>query len=242
VAYAYLDVDVGFQYPYYTCLSEFDFQGSTGARTAVTAFSAQTSEHGKDHEHVRDQVEVLYYNEGQVSDPVQFAVDLSKQTEPYQVIVARIPRGNTLGEASEVLQRKIAEFKNDPDYEVLRKLRPIDTLIAPDVAYRLTHHFSDLVDKDLGNEKWRGNYIFEAIQKIDFTLSRTGVVLKSRARMATTASKRPPDKLAKPRNLHFDRPFLICVQKREPNATPFFLMWVDNAELMKPYTGGDKGS
>jgi hypothetical protein len=40
--------------------------------------------------------------------------------------------------------------------------------------------------------------------------------------------------LAKPRHLRFDRPFLICVKKREANATPFFLMWVDNAELMQP--------
>lgn len=46
----------------------------------------------------------------------------------------------------------------------------------------------------------------------------------------------------KPRHFHFDRPFLICVQKREPNATPFSLMWVDNAELMKPYAGSDKGN
>lgn len=37
----------------------------------------------------------------------------------------------------------------------------------------------------------------------------------------------------KPRHLRFDRPFLICVRKREPGATPFFLMWVDNAELMQ---------
>jgi len=26
---------------------------------------------------------------------------------------------------------------------------------------------------------------------------------------------------------------LICVKKRQPGATPFFLMWVDNAELMQ---------
>jgi len=41
--------------------------------------------------------------------------------------------------------------------------------------------------------------------------------------------------LSEPRHLHFDRPFLICVQKRQVGATPFFLMWVDNAELMKSY-------
>jgi hypothetical protein len=50
--------------------------------------------------------------------------------------------------------------------------------------------------------------------------------------MGTTTS-RSPEPLLKPRHLRFDRPFLICVRKREPGATPFFLMWVDNAELMQ---------
>lgn len=35
--------------------------------------------------------------------------------------------------------------------------------------------------------------------------------------------------------LHLDRPFLICVKKREPGAAPFFLMWVDNSELMQKF-------
>lgn len=136
-----------------------------------------------------------------------------------------------------MLQAKIVAFQNDPNYEVLRGLRHGDTLIVPDVLYKLTHHFGELLNKNLGNQKWGSYFFFEALQKIDFTLSRTGVVLKSEARLA--AKK---DMAMEQRNLHFDRPFLICVQKREPNATPFFLMWVDNAELMKPYGSSDKGS
>lgn len=177
-------------------------------------------------------MEVLYYQENLSPDTVQFAVDLSKRTQPYQVILARTPHCSTLGEAAIALRRQIAEFKNDPDYETVRTLRPIDTLIVPDVLYKLTHHFDELLGKSLGNQKYLGYPIFEALQKIDFALSRTGVVLKSEARIA---SRGGPSKEDKPRQLHFDRPFLICVKKREPDATPFFLMWVDNAELMKPY-------
>ncbi len=231
LAYAYLNVDVTFQYPYYTYLRAFDFQGSTGEKTGVTAFSAQTSGPSKDREHVREQVEVLYYDSGGFSGTPSFAVDLSKQTQPYQVILARMPRCNTLGEAAKALQDRIAVSKNDPNYTARRGLQYGDTLIVPDVLYKLTHHFDELLNKHLGNQKWGDYFFFEAMQKIDFTLSRTGVVLRSEARL-TAASKAPT---REPRHLHFDRPFLICVQKREPNATPFFLMWVDNAELMKPY-------
>ncbi|MCX5646697.1 MAG: hypothetical protein NTZ17_18775 [Phycisphaerae bacterium] len=144
-----------------------------------------------------------------------------------------MPRSETLGETAKTLQEKIGAFKNDPDYEALRKLRPPDTLIVPDVLYKLTHHFDELLNKHLGNQKWLDYFFFEALQKIDFSLSRTGVVLKSEARLRATLGG--PATVEKPRHLHFDRPFLICVQKREPDATPFFLMWVDNAELMTKY-------
>jgi hypothetical protein len=235
LAYAYLNVDVGFKYPYYVYRGRFNFLNSSSVGTDVTAFCAQTSGQVRDIQRVRDQVEVLYYDSGGSSGTVQFAVDLSKQTQPYQVILARMPRCNTLGEAARMLQDKIAAFKNDANYEALRELGHGDTLIVPDVLYKLTHHFDELVNKNLGNQKWGEYFFFEALQKIDFTLSRTGVVLKSEARL--TAKKAAAKEQ---RHLHFDRPFLICVQKREPNATPFFLMWVDNAELMKPYESGDK--
>lgn len=240
LAYAYLNVDVGFKYPYYTFLSSFDFQSSTGEKKGITAFSARTGEHDKSEEQVREQVEVLFYDKGQVSDPVQFAVDLSKQTQPYQVILARMTPGNTFGEATRTLLKKIAAFKSDPNYAVLRKLRSNDRLIVPDVAYKVTHHFNELLGKYLDNSKWRDYFIFEALQKIDFTLSRTGVIVKSQAHVSGAKTAVSRSALEEPRYLHFDRPFLICVQKREPGATPFFLMWVDNAELMQAYDKSGK--
>ena len=41
------------------------------------------------------------------------------------------------------------------------------------------------------------------------------------------------------RRFHFNRPFLIYVKKREPAAAPFFVMWVDNAELMHEFVPGN---
>lgn len=150
-----------------------------------------------------------------------------------------MPRCATLGEAAKALQDQVDKFKADTDYETLRKLRPIYTLVVPDVLYRLTHHFQELLSKRLGNRQWSEDSFFEAMQRIDFTLSRTGVVIKSEARLsASSATRRSPEPLATPRHLRFDRPFLICVKKREPGATPFFLMWVDNAELMQAVTRG----
>ena len=71
------------------------------------------------------------------------------------------------------------------------------------------------------------------MQQIDFTLSRTGVILKSEARLGAAGGIQRS--LTTPRHLHFDKPFLICVKKRQTGATPFFIMWVDNAELLRRY-------
>lgn len=231
LAYAYLNVDVGFEYPYFTSSSACDFGDSTGTRTSVTAFGAQSDAAAQ--ARVRRQVHILYHEEGGSPETVEFAVDLSRQTQPYQVVLARMPRGATFREAARTLQEKSAKFLKNPDYDSLCKLRPLDTLIVPDVAYKLTHSFKELLNKFFANPKWDDCWFFQAIQKIDFSLTRTGVVLKSEARLRATRGVSANEE--KPRHLHFDRPFLICVQKREPNATPFFLMWVDNAELMNKY-------
>jgi hypothetical protein len=144
-----------------------------------------------------------------------------------------MPRGTTFREATRTLQEKTAKFLKNPDYDSLCKLRPLDTLIVPDIAYKLTHSFKELLNKPFANPQWDDCWFYEALQQIDFSLTRTGVVLKSEARLRATRGMSAD--VEKPRHLHFDRPFLICVQKREPNATPFFLMWVDNAELMQAY-------
>lgn len=236
LAYAYLAVDVGFAHPYFSYLGEFTFADSNGTQLPVTAFCAQSGNRGADSVTVRDQVEILHYDFGDTPETpgVEFIVDLCKHTQPYEVILARVPPCATFSETSRVLQNKIDKFKEDPDYEALHKLRPIDSLTVPDILYKLTHHFTELLGKDFANAGREDHFFFEAMQRIDFTLSRTGVVLRSEAMAGASSSRRSSEQLAKPRHLRFDKPFLICVRKREPGATPFFLMWVDNAELMQP--------
>jgi len=233
VAYSFLSVDVGFKYPFYVYKSAFTFEDSNGTRTGVTAFCSQTEPRDSDYPQVREQVEILYYKYGDIPKTTEFVVDLCKYTQPYQVILACVPRRNTLDETVAKVEKNISEFIHDPDYEVLRKLRPIDTLIVPDVLYKLKHHFKELFDKSIGNQRWLDYFFFEAMQMIDFSLSRTGVILKSEARIGATSGRRR--QIEEPRKLHFDRPFLIYVQKREAGTSPFFVMWVDNTELMQGF-------
>jgi hypothetical protein len=237
VAYSYLNADIEFEYPFYTSNNEFDFQDSNGTITEVTSFCSQTGPTSSNL--VREQVDVLYYKQGDQTNKAEFAVDLCTHTNPYQVVLACVPQQKNLGKTVAFVEQKISEFKQDPDYEQLRKLRPAsdirpaDSMIVPDVLYKLTHHYSELEGKALGNQPWRdhGYYILKAMQMINFALSRTGVVLKSDAIIIIPPAGRIPE----PRRFDFNTPFLIYVRKRESAASPFFVMWVDNAELMQEF-------
>ena len=233
LAYTYLNVNVAFEHPFYVNKKAFSFRDSNGCSTKVTSFQTRDPSPFVDTAPVRRQVEVLCYRRGSARDTAEFAVDLCKHTQPYQIVLARVPRGKTLGETVALTEQRIAGFRNDPNYGYLHTMSNRDKLIVPDIAYALTHHFEELLGKFLRNQNWQRHFIFEAREVIDFALTRTGLILKSEARLAMASGIRGPRDL--PRHLYFDRPFLIYVRKRESNAKPFFVMWVDNVELMQPY-------
>jgi hypothetical protein len=241
VSYSYLKTDIGFKYPFYTKNDVFAFEDSNGQRNNVTSFCDYTKATDPNEALVREQVDILYYKYADQESAAEFAVDLCRHTSPYQVVLALVPRQENLREIVYDVEQKILEFKQDPDYEILRKLRPgsgnrlADRLIVPDVLYKLTHYFKELKGKGLGNDKWGSYFFLEAMQMIDFALSRTGVVLKSEARLIAPPFSNRSRRMEEPRYFYFDKPFLIYVRKRGPAASPFFVMWVDNAELMQGF-------
>jgi len=241
IAYSYLNADIEFEYPFYAGNNEFDFQDSNGIVAEVTSFCTRPDSDSSNM--VREQVDVLYYNNDEQMGQTEFAVDLCTFTNPYQVVLACVPQQKNLGKTVDYAEQKISKFTQDPNYEQVRKLqpavtggrfgeRPAETLTVPDVLYKLTHHFAELEGKAIGNQPWldQGYIMGKAMQMIDFTLGRTGVILKSDAQIVA-----PPLGQPQSRRFDFNRPFLIYIKKRGPAASPFFVMWVDNAELMQEF-------
>jgi hypothetical protein len=68
-------------------------------------------------------------------------------------------------------------------------------------------------------------WIAEAMQTVEFKLDRSGAELQSESSIAVTSA---------PRHYVFDRPFLIYMKRRGAEK-PFFIMWVDNGELLSPF-------
>ncbi len=222
VAYAYLQTRILFTIPYFENDEPLEFTGSNGKVTAVSSFGLGHEQVGRYHK-LHDQPEVLYVNlnhePGQWNPPTEFVLDLCHDSTPNQVIVARIPRRQTLKETLDDLKRRLAK----PPGEEYRNA--VSVLLVPNLNWSIRHRFNELEgpDKSLLNSKLQGLYLSDAIQTVDFRLDRSGVELRSEAGAAATSASFG--------NCLFDHPFLILVKKRG-SESPMLVIWVDNAELL----------
>ncbi len=103
-----------------------------------------------------------------------------------------------------------------------------DVLLIPDIVWRITHRFTEIEGRKFTNTGLKGQKINLAWQDIQFRLTRTGAELRSDAGISM---------LSLPAYYLFNRPFLIFMKKRDAQ-TPYFVMWIDNAELLCKWAPG----
>jgi len=215
LAYSYLIANVPFEYPYRQVRNDFIFTDSQGIETNVGAFGAWGF--GQRYKKMREQAEILYFIED-YNEPVsdlqikEFAIDLCKHSKPYQVVAAVIEPKDSLIQSLDYIHNQIADFKQSDN---------VDVLMVPEMFWEIDHRFEDLIGKIVSNAD-PPMPIVEAKQSIKFKLDRYGAILESEATFAVSAI---------PRYFMFNRPFLVYMKKRDCEQ-PFFVMWVDNAELL----------
>lgn len=235
LVYSYLNLDIECEYPFYRNTKPFAFEDSNGTITDVTSFCNFSEFEFPNAVNIYKQVEILFGRFDSTGTSAEFAIDLCKYTQPYQVILAVVPqqtsaRRSTIQLTISYVESKISEFKLNPDYNRLREFLLWDKLIVPDVLYKITHCFFELEDKVVGNKPWQDQnyYITEAMQVINFSLSRINVFTES-------VDSIDNNSLPRQRNFYFNRPFLIYVKKRGDEYNPFFVMWVDNPEMLNEF-------
>jgi len=224
LAYSYLNANVKFKYPYRQGRHEFIFTSSDGNKTNVEYFGAWECWRPI-YQDIQKQVQILYTYSDPNTDPhgvelEEFAIDLCRYSEPYRIVVAVVEKKDTLQNTFDYVSYKIAEYqKTDP----LCKFDKTDEVFLPEMFWKIDHRFEELIGKLLDNENYKGWPIIEALQQIKFSLDRSGAFLESQSVLAIAGI---------PRAFVFDEPFLIYMKKRDAE-NPFFVMWVDNAELLK---------
>jgi hypothetical protein len=219
LAYSYLIANVPFIYPYRQVRSKFIFTDSNGIETNVDAFGVWG--HGSQYKRMREQAEILYFHTDSNYQMKEFAVDLCRHSKPYQVVVAVVEPKDSLAQTLDYIHNQIADFKKSDNYKKKRFLYDYDVLKVPEMFWEIDHRFNELIGKIVTNAN-PPMPILEAKQWIKFKLDRYGSVLESEANIATFASGR---------DFMLNRPFLVYMKKRDCEQ-PFFVMWIDNAELL----------
>jgi len=224
LSYSYLTAHVPFQYPFCQAAKGILFTDSEGTQTPVAGFGLWETGRPWD-EKARDQVEILYLksaDERQPWMPTEYALDLCRHSELYQVVVARIEPKGSLAETLEYARSQMADFGKLPAYNKrLRRFSEMDKLHVPEMCWRIDHRFAELINQVIANSS-PAMPIVEAFQTIEFRLDRSGASVESEAELTVRAV---------PRLFDFNRPFLVYMQKRGAER-PFFVMWVANAELL----------
>lgn len=234
LAYSYLIANVPFKYPYRQVKKEFIFTDSNGVETNVGAFGAWGLL--SKYKRMREQAEILYFQEDDNYEMKEFAVDLCRHSKPYQVVAAMVEPKDSLIQTLDYIQNQIRNFQNQiKDFqdkiknikqkdiydERMRFLDRVDVLELPEMFWEIDHRFDELIGRIVPNAK-PPMPIVEARQWIKFKLDRYGAMLESESNIGVAAA---------PRLFIFNRPFLVYMKKRDCDQ-PFFVMWVDNAELL----------
>jgi len=219
VAYAYMRANCQFTLPYAQSEKPLPFTDSYGNEVGIASFGIRDEDQWQQNE-LRLQPRVLFAEEDDNYELIEFAIDLDYGSDPHQVILASVEPQVTLAETLDYVESKI-----DGEADSIRPIESSDVLLVPVVAFKIMHEYNELIGSDVINEKLSDKHIFEAFQDIEFHLNRKGADLESEAGVAVDCS---------PMNYIFDRPFLI-IMKTRGEEEPYFVMWVDNAELLTKF-------
>jgi hypothetical protein len=215
-ASAKIKLDIPFKIPFFENDVPFEFKDSKGTTTKVASFGIRPKDEYAYYQ-LRSQVAVL----GTVHDNsnynlTEFAVDLDRNSNPYQIVLAVISPKSTLEEDVEYVKNMKPEWK--------RGIGPNDRLLVPNQNWEFHHQFKELLGP-ITNPGFADKPLVEASETVRFKLDRSGAELSSEAKVYY---------LPIPNLYYFNRPFLVYIQKRGA-AQPMFAAWVENAELLQKY-------
>ena len=234
VAYGYLEAWVKFPVLYIQNEQPLDFVGGDGETTRVTSFGIR-DEDVFSHADLRKQARVIFRKGDPSNSDMEFAVDLCSDSSPSQIVVARIRREPTLGAALRRLKNELAQARKEGLTDSERKqdgdvIGDREVLLVPDMCWEILHHFAEVEGKHFTNAKLQGQSVDVAKQDLFFRMDRAGVELRAEVDMYAKSAAPPPPVL----RYVFDGPFLLYMTKRDAE-TPYFAMWVDNAELLRSW-------
>jgi len=171
---------------------------------------------------------IIYFN----SDD-DFAIKLYPKDNEHEIILLKTDFKNKLVLIEEIqrllkLQSEFKEKRNDRnDWKYY--YNNDDQVRIPIIEFNIENNYSKIEGSQFsaGSRKFNVDL---AYQRTAFILNEKGAEVESSASMTVTEEMIEED-LPKPKNLFFDKPYLILL-KRKDSKNPYFAMFVGNSELM----------
>lgn len=215
VLYSSVYVLAEFLIPFNDLEEPLAFRSESGETTRLRSFGISKEDEDEFLE-LRRQIDVLFYDwETPVEDARPYALNLCRFTDDIEIIVAVVPRQATLRLCWEEIKRRSRDFEE-------ARFNEVDSLAVPNISFSIDHVYEELggvIAED-------GRPLRPPVQHIDFMLDRGGAIMRSDLILAVGPAARHFD---------FDRPFLVAIKRRDADF-PFFMLWVENDELLVPWS------
>jgi hypothetical protein len=220
-AYAYLQKRLPFLHHFDRLEKPLRFHAEAGD-SPVAAFGIEKFDSHDPHEgDLREQVKVLDY-----VDREDFIIELRPQRD--YIVLAKIPRPATLAEAVASVQSRIDKPRGR---DVAWRLGVEERVEIPLLSLFVEREYTELIGRQVLNPGIAYGPVVEATQLIRFQLDESGAILESEMELQVANGDSAPPQ---PRRFILDRPFLIYLYQRDAKE-PYFVMWVENAEVLVPF-------
>ncbi len=111
-------------------------------------------------------------------------------------------------------------------------LRSIDYFEAPNLHLDYHRDYTEMTGKFLSNKKFTDYFIGQMFENIKFDMDEKGARVENEAVITLMKGAAPSLDEEKPRYFKLDKPYWI-IMKRSNSKNPYFMLGVNNTELMK---------
>ena len=191
-------------------------------KTKVSAFGMQSYD-----EEATKFTEILHYK-----DDDHFILKLIPKDNQHEIQLIKgiqdpVNLSDAVKKTNSLIELGIKE-KSKPEASWKYRLNEIDIFSIPNIKFNIEKNYSEM-EGQVFTTNGKKHHLETAYQRTGFILNENGAVVESEA-FALVDSAGEPTKI-KPKKMVFDKPFFIVI-KRAESTNPYFVMWVQNSELL----------
>jgi hypothetical protein len=193
----------------------------------VTAFGLEYAD-----KEISSQFSMLYYKNDE-----EFILRLQPKDSTQEIILCKGLRNkSSLGSLQQECDSLIRVGKQQSaitSNSVLYTINRGDRIGIPVIRFNLDTDYPNLISQTFraGSDNYT---IVKAYQRTALILEEHGAVAESEAVVAVDTTIAAAPVLDRPKFLLFNKPFFLLLRKKEV-AAPYFMLWIENAELLTPY-------